>query len=541
MRKAIQRFLIISIIISNFMLILSPVLALEESISFIAIEDATVDKNNPDTNYGGENDLKVAHGTNWYESFLKFNLTGVPDNFTRAVLKVKIISFEANNTLRVFRTGNEWSEFNITWNNRPSKEIGILPPRKITKKGTYLIDLTFGFDYAMLGYPSTLLLESLIWSICINTNDDNTISMASKQGDNRYFPPKLIFYYEVSNIPIFWGGTIGTLIIIGVILGVSWYFLKIKGLKRISPLDQQPKASIQQLDTQEIEVQEELPKIATKDLISNKQDKLWPPKFSIGLPLIATLVMNLVLLGLLIILALIWSNPNVLTQLSLLSPFVSVISLFSIIFVIFPILHVRKYLEEPTVKNSLILLGFTSRGFTRNGIIKEILMGIGFAILGFLMVLLIQNSLSQFIEIVFGIELEKEVSDPTVASLPNDIPSLIFSIVTILLIVAPTEEILFRGFMQKGLVRRVGTIWGIIITAYIFSMIHLSGVFLLTYERPLILLLSYIATFLPYFCISLMLGLIYHWRNENLIAVIIIHGLYNTITIIYAVILLGLV
>ncbi|MFX1426282.1 MAG: type II CAAX prenyl endopeptidase Rce1 family protein [Promethearchaeota archaeon] len=541
MRKAIQRLLMVSIITLNIILILSPALALEESKSFIAIEDATVNKSNPDTNYGGEDDLKVAHNTDWYESFIKFNLTGAPSNFTRVVLKMKIISFEANNTLRIFKTGNEWGEFNITWNNRPSKVIGCHTYRKITKKGTHLFDLTFRFDFAIYGYPSTLLLKSLIWSICLNTNDDNTISIASKQGDNRYFPPKLIFYYEVSNIPIFLGGTIGTLIILGVILGVSWYFLEIKGLKRIPPLDQQPKASIQQLDTQVIEVQEEVSKIATKDLVSNKQDKLWPPKFSIGLPFIAILVMNLVLLGLLILLAFIWSNPNVLTQLSLLSPFVSIISLFSIIFVIFPILYVRKYLEEPTVKNSLILLGFTSRGFNRKGIIKEVLIGIGFALIGFLLVLLVQNSLTRFIEFIFGIELEKEVSDPTVASLPTDIPSLILSIITILLVVAPTEEILFRGFMQKGLVRRIGTIWGIIITAYIFSMIHLSGVFILTYERPLILLLSFIATFLPFFCISLMLGLIYYWRNENLIVVIIMHGFYNTITIIYTVILLGLI
>ncbi|MFX0138471.1 MAG: hypothetical protein ACFFDN_32815, partial [Candidatus Hodarchaeota archaeon] len=39
----------------------------------------------------------------------------------------------------------------------------------------------------------------------------------------------------------------------------------------------------------------------------------------------------------------------------------------------------------------------------------------------------------------------------------------------------------------------------------------------------------------PYLAISLLLGYIFYWRNENLIAVIITHGLYNSLTILIAV------
>ena len=168
-------------------------------------------------------------------------------------------------------------------------------------------------------------------------------------------------------------------------------------------------------------------------------------------------------------------------------------------------------------------------------------MGIGFAIIGFLLVYLVDKSITLFIEFAFRIEIGKEVPDPTVASLPTDIPSLIFSIITILLVVGTTEEILFRGFMQKGLVRSLGTKKGIIITAFLFSIIHILGVFLLTYEKPFLFLLSFLTPFLSYLSISLMLGLIYHWRNENLITVMITHGLYNVIMVLYAVISLGLI
>jgi membrane protease YdiL (CAAX protease family) len=380
--------------------------------------------------------------------------------------------------------------------------------------------------------------------------------MASKQCDNRYDPPMLIFYYEVSNIPLVLGGTIGTLIIVGIILGLSWNILKNQSLKKVEmyvskcPMcgNELPKVQKElkfcpkcRANLELIKDHEDLPIIATEDLVTNKEPKLWKTKFSIGLPLGASLVVNLLVVGLSVIIMFILSNLNVLSQLPLISVMVSVISIFSIIFVIFPVLHVRKYLEEPTFKNSLILLGFTSRGFDKKGIAKESLIGIVFAIIGFLLVLFLQNTLNQFIEFAFNIEIEKEVGDPTVASLPTDIPSLIFAIMTILLFVATTEEIAFRGFMQKGLVRSLGNKRGIIITAFIFSMIHLIGVLIITAEKPFIFLLSFITPFLPLFCISLMLGLICYWRNENLIAVVITHGFYNVFTIIYAVILLGLI
>ena len=38
--------------------------------------------------------------------------------------------------------------------------------------------------------------------------------------------------------------------------------------------------------------------------------------------------------------------------------------------------------------------------------------------------------------------------------------------------------------------------------------------------------------FFPYFAISLLLGLLYEWRKQNLIAVIITHGFYDALTII---------
>ncbi|MBY8986377.1 MAG: CPBP family intramembrane metalloprotease, partial [Candidatus Lokiarchaeota archaeon] len=100
--------------------------------------------------------------------------------------------------------------------------------------------------------------------------------------------------------------------------------------------------------------------------------------------------------------------------------------------------------------------------------------------------------------------------------------------------------ILFRGFMQKGLVRSLGDRWGIIITAIIFSLIHLLGIFLVALESPDLFIILFLLSFTPYFAISLMLGWLYHWRNENLIAVMITHGVYDVLVIVMTYLLYGM-
>lgn len=274
------------------------------------------------------------------------------------------------------------------------------------------------------------------------------------------------------------------------------------------------------------------PKITTEDLVGNKEHKLWGVRYSIAIPLGAFLMMNLILGGFFVLITFVSFDVNALYDLTSNSYFISLISLFELIFIIFPVFYVRKYLEDPTLKNSLILLGFTSRGFDRKRIAKESLIGFGFAIIGVLLVLSVSIFIELFVELIFGIEIIQDSSNTTGDILPMDIPSLVIFSIILILVIGTSEEILFRGFMQKGLVRSLGCKWGILITAFLFSMIHLIGIFLISLESPWLLILTFLISFFPYFAISLMLGVIYHWRNENLIAVMITHGVYDVLTII---------
>ncbi|UCC19067.1 MAG: CPBP family intramembrane metalloprotease [Promethearchaeota archaeon] len=279
-------------------------------------------------------------------------------------------------------------------------------------------------------------------------------------------------------------------------------------------------------------------KISDNNIIDTKNQELWGTMASISVPLGAFFLMNFITAGLLAAIAYFSFNIEFLFDLVTNPYFLIVSSFFEVIFIIVPVIYVEKFLQNPTLKNRLGLLGFTSNGLDKKGIFKEILIGLGFAVIGLLLVTSVSLLTEIILELFFGIEIVRDLSNTTtdveMIILSADFLSIIFLSLIMILIIGTSEEILFRGFMQKGLMRSLGNKWGIIVSAFIFSMIHLLGIFLMFLDAPLVLLISFILSFIPYFAISMMLGLLYYWRNENLIANIIAHGVYNALAIILA-------
>lgn len=279
-------------------------------------------------------------------------------------------------------------------------------------------------------------------------------------------------------------------------------------------------------------------KILDEEILNTKDHKLWGTMHSIGIPLGAFLLMSFITAGLIVIIVFFSFNLEILYDLISNPYFLIFSSFFELIFILVPVLYVGKYLQRPTLKNRLGLLGFTRKGFNRVGLIKEILIGLGFAIAGVIIVFGITILTAILLESIFGSEIIRDVSGATsdvdILISSSDILSLVLLSLVMILIIGTSEEILFRGFMQKGLTRSLGKWGGILITAFIFAMIHVLGVILYVLESPLVLFISFLLSFFPYFAISLLLGLIYYWRKENLIAVIITHGVYNALTIILA-------
>jgi membrane protease YdiL (CAAX protease family) len=273
-------------------------------------------------------------------------------------------------------------------------------------------------------------------------------------------------------------------------------------------------------------------KIADEDILNTKDKKLWSNLTSIGIPLASILVMNIVVA--VIMFGFLLFSPSLENLMeNLTNPYFIVVSSFAeLILVLFPYIIVKKYLRNPSTRNRFALLGFTAKGVKYW---KEILLGIFFSIIGIILVLVISFSMEIFLEFIFGVEIVQDISsdgsDIDVFFLTSDVFSLILLMATMILIVGTTEEILFRGFMQKGLVRRLGVKWGIIITAVLFAFIHLITIFLTYPIFSLSFVIAFSMSVVPYIALSFLLGLLYHWRKENLIAVMITHGLYDALTV----------
>jgi membrane protease YdiL (CAAX protease family) len=276
-------------------------------------------------------------------------------------------------------------------------------------------------------------------------------------------------------------------------------------------------------------------KISDDEILETQDKKLWSVGASIGLTIAAVVIMNFIAVALVI--PFIFFTPSIEALMeSISSPYFIVITSFAeLILIVIPIIYVKKFLKNPTIKNRFALLGFTTKGMRSWEVIKEILIGLVFSVIGIIVVLFVSFFIEIIVEFFFGSSAISGVSSSEgnvdVIILASDIPALVLLMLTMILVIGTSEEILFRGFMQKGLVRRMGKQWGLLVTALIFTFIHLIGSFLIYDIFSLPFLISFILSFFPYLAISSLLGLVYMWRKENLIAVMIMHGFYDALTV----------
>ena len=100
-----------------------------------AIEDAEVTDANPDFNFGGNAFLKAGYCCGEFpghsRSYIRFDISSIPagSTITGASLRLSLDSgtgFPGGQTVRAYSvTGNQyntWSEFEVTWNNRPDAD-----------------------------------------------------------------------------------------------------------------------------------------------------------------------------------------------------------------------------------------------------------------------------------------------------------------------------------------------------------------------------------------------------------------------------------
>ncbi len=199
------------------------------------------------------------------------------------------------------------------------------------------------------------------------------------------------------------------------------------------------------------------------------------------------------------------------------------ISFSSLLFFLIPILWIQRYyLGKLSLKERLSELGIPLEKYSRNELIREILLGFLLGLIAVFLVLLLQFISYYLIKLIFHLDIynfmEAIQFDDFAMTIPNNIFELILFILMMSFLIGLPEEIMFRGFVQRSFENSLTKPAALVLTALYFALFHIFLYIL----QPIILFFLVI----PYFGLSILLGLIRNWRGD-IIATIMAHIIYN--------------
>lgn len=233
--------------------------------------------------------------------------------------------------------------------------------------------------------------------------------------------------------------------------------------------------------------------------ISETQTSPWPwtPKSTYIITIITYGVSLLITIAILFYYLVFWGIPLLDAGIIMLDPgFLFLLTLSEVVFVVIPWAFVKR------LKVKRDKLGVTSGGFLT--LSKDLLLGVA---VGAAMVPLIL-SLDLYELLAPG------AGPPPAPPTPVDLFWVGMLCLSVILIIAPAEELLFRGFIQNSLDAHYGRIGGLLVASIIFGLAHLN---------PMIGVLHTIG--------GIILGLLFQWRGRRLAGPIAAHATYDCLII----------
>jgi len=141
-------------------------------------DDAYIEKENPNTNFGSALSLRVgdepSHGTD--RSYLKFDLSSL-NGKTISSAKLSIFATPSEGTAKLYSvSNNNWNEETLTWNNKPA-ESNFIESKTVSNSGRYEFNI---LSYVQTSQNSFAIIEDgendLIMFASKEYNDDNVNS-----------------------------------------------------------------------------------------------------------------------------------------------------------------------------------------------------------------------------------------------------------------------------------------------------------------------------------------------------------------------------
>jgi membrane protease YdiL (CAAX protease family) len=223
----------------------------------------------------------------------------------------------------------------------------------------------------------------------------------------------------------------------------------------------------------------------------------WAPQSTYIITILAYGISILITVALLFYYLLFWGIPLMDISALLLDPgFLFVLTLTEIVFVIIPWAFVKR------LKVKRDKLGITSGGILT--LSKDMLLGVAVGIAMVPIILLLD--LYELLGTGTGIP-------PTVPT-PIELFWVGMLCISVILVIAPSEEFLFRGFVQNSLDAHYGRIGGLVVASVIFGLAHLN---------PFTGVIHAIG--------GIFLGLLFQWRGRRLAGPIAAHATYDCLII----------
>ncbi|MHA1890427.1 MAG: lysostaphin resistance A-like protein [Promethearchaeota archaeon] len=168
----------------------------------------------------------------------------------------------------------------------------------------------------------------------------------------------------------------------------------------------------------------------------------------------------------------------------------------------------------------------TPRISSKKQVLKETFIGASFGVILLLVGMAFQVLVKSLVVAIAGSEFYNDATSGSVNTIPEKITftDLLITSTIMFTLVAFCEEFFFRALIFRDLRKKVSQAAAIIISSSTFAIYHVM---------PGIVPLQTFITFFPYyFFIGILLCLLYEWRNNSLLTVVIAHGFFNTIILI---------
>ena len=215
--------ILISVILSINLLILFPFSRAATEKTIYATKDSYVSSYDHEANYGDQNSLCCGtwgtFSTYEYEVYIFFDLSLIKTGWRKVdlyldfFLVLQIIHFD------ILRITGSWSEFSITWNNKPAHGMQLLS-FLIDDDGLYYIDVSPHVSGTEFSICICTSYDQYAW---ISSREVYYAWMSSREDSWENNGPKLVIEYETTYVDLIIG-LIGSIIAITVI-GIAVFVL----------------------------------------------------------------------------------------------------------------------------------------------------------------------------------------------------------------------------------------------------------------------------------------------------------------------------